>query len=184
MSESWQQPQGGYSDQPQADAAQGLASAAAAFSRSVQDATERFGAAGAQLVAMSQELSSAIAEAKAAAARAEEAQQGADAARARAEAAQADMQRDHGIVSNLVKELQDRIAALAVLARPIAMEPAAAEPAAQEQAAAESGSAGETPDTLSSQVEGDVPEQAGSSEPEPQTYGSGYGGQSWGSRSW
>ncbi len=105
----------------QSEPAQGMGVAAADFRRNVQEASERLSNAGSQLVSMSQELAAAIAEAKVAA-------QQAQAAQAAAEATQAQMQRDYGAVSDLVRELQDRIGALAILARPLAQPAVAAPP--------------------------------------------------------
>ena len=115
MSESGYQPQGDYGGAPQTESAQRLEAAAADFRRNIQEASDKLGNAGAQLVAVSQELATAIAEAKQAAEQAREAQR-------KTEETQQQMQRDYGVVSDLVRDLQERIGALATLARPMSFE--------------------------------------------------------------
>jgi hypothetical protein len=67
MSETGYQPQGYYGSAPQTEAAQRLGAAAADFRRNIQEASEKLSNAGSQLVSVSQELATAIAEAKQAA---------------------------------------------------------------------------------------------------------------------
>src|SRR6266545_4378543 len=122
MSESSYQPQGYYGSAPQTEAAQRLGAAAADFRRNIEEASERLGNAGAQLVSVSQQLATAITEARQAAEQAKEAQR-------QAEQTQQQMQRDYGAVSGLVRDLQDRISALATLARPLSLETHAEQPA-------------------------------------------------------
>ena len=114
---------------------QGLESAAADFRTSVQDAASRMSSAAEQFITMSDGLNKALEEARAAADRAQ-------AAQAAAEEMQQRLQHDYGAVSDLVRDLQIRIAALATLAQPWGTgqrsqssesQPAEAEPA-EEQA--------------------------------------------------
>jgi chromosome segregation ATPase len=105
MSTEWESEQEG---QPQ----QGLQAAASEFRRNVQEATERLNSAAEQFMAVSDGLVSAINEARQAAERAQEAQRA-------VEAMQQQMARDYGSVSDLVRDLQERIGALATLARPL-----------------------------------------------------------------
>lgn len=107
-----------------------LQSAAAEFGRNVQEATGKLVAAAESFGAMSSGLSAAVNEVKSAAAQAREAKQAAEAARAAAEAVQAKMERDYGNLKNLMSDLQERIGALAVLARPFNVE---AESVAQDE---------------------------------------------------
>ena len=90
---------------------QGLESAAADFRSSVQDAASRMSSAAEQFITMSDGLNKALEEARAAADRAQ-------AAQFAAEQMQQRLQRDYGAVSDLVRDLQIRIAALATLAQP------------------------------------------------------------------
>jgi hypothetical protein len=89
-----------------------LETAAAEFSRNVQEATGKLVAATEQFSSFSSGLTNAVDEARSAAGRAEEAQRA-------AEAVQAKMAQDYIQLSDLIRELQERIAALAVLARPM-----------------------------------------------------------------
>jgi SMC interacting uncharacterized protein involved in chromosome segregation len=105
MSAEWQSGQEGQQQQ-------GLQAAASEFRRNVQEATERLNSAAEQFIAVSDGLVSAINEARQAAERAQEAQRA-------VEAMQQQMARDYGSVSDLVHDLQERIGALATLARPL-----------------------------------------------------------------
>lgn len=89
-----------------------LGDAASEFARNVQEATGKLVAAGEQFTSMSAGLDRAIAEVKAAASRAEE-------ARNASEAVQMKMERDYANLSGVIRDLQERIGALAVLARPL-----------------------------------------------------------------
>jgi hypothetical protein len=112
---------------------QGLEAAAADFRRSVQDAAGRLGTAAEQFITMSEGLAAALDEARAAAERAQAAQQAAESAQQAAEAVQQRMQRDYGAVSDLVRELQVRISALATLAQPLSGEARAEPESTQEE---------------------------------------------------
>ena len=92
--------------------AQGLEMAASEFRRNVQDASQRLSTAAEQFINMSEGLAEAVTNARRAA---EQAQ----AAQAAVESIQAQMQGDYGAVSDLVRELQQRIGALAILAQPL-----------------------------------------------------------------
>jgi hypothetical protein len=92
------------------------------------------------------------------------------------------MARDQGTVSHLVKELQERIAALAVLARPIGTEPAPAESAMREPEAAGDLLSAQEAGEASAESQGEPASESAESAPEPSN--AGYGGQSWGNRSW
>lgn len=91
---------------------EGLESAAADFRRTVQDAASRMSSAAEQFIAMSEGLAAALEDARAAADRAQAAQRS-------AEEMQQRLQRDYGAVSDLVRNLQEKIAALATLAQPL-----------------------------------------------------------------
>jgi DNA repair ATPase RecN len=189
MSESSYQPQGYYGSAPQTEAAQRLAAAAADFRRNIQEASDKLSSAGAQLVSVSQELATAIAEAKQAAEQAKEAQR-------KAEETQQQMQRDYGAISDLVRDLQERIGALATLARPLSLEgriellaqakadteaaPAQANTAEIEVAAI---SGPESP-RAEGFVEGPENQEQGGQQQSPEAPIAPYGGQSWSSRSW
>ena len=90
---------------------QSLEAAASDFRSSVQDAASRMSSAAEQFITMSEGLNKALEEARAAADRAQAAQRA-------AEEMQQRLQRDYGAVSDLVRDLQIRIAALATLAQP------------------------------------------------------------------
>ena len=94
---------------------QALGNAAAEFSSNVREATDRLAAAAQQFAAVSEGLEAAVREAQAAAERAE-------AARHAAEEVQARMERNYGNVADLVRDLQERIGALAILTRPLPSE--------------------------------------------------------------
>ncbi|HLF76986.1 MAG TPA: hypothetical protein VJB57_05790 [Dehalococcoidia bacterium] len=167
--------QSGYGQSSYGSSSQGatpeMSAAAAEFRRNVQEASEKLSNAGQQLVSLSEALAKAIAEAQQAAERAEEAQR-------KAEAVQADMLRDYGAVADLVGDLQERIGALAILARPLPGEPRAEPPAQSDEAEGEP--AGMVPDAEAFQP-------PVSSSPPPAPPSSGYGesgGQSWPSRNW
>jgi paraquat-inducible protein B len=103
-----------------------LGSAAAEFSKNVQEATGKLVSAAESFATMSTGLNEAINEVKGAAATADAALKGAEAAKAaaqeataRAESVQANIARDYGNLKTLMNDLQQRIGALAVLARPL-----------------------------------------------------------------
>ena len=98
-----------------------LENAATEFRTKVEDAATRLNGAAEQFVSMSEGFATAIAEARKAADRAMAAQRQVEEMRDR-------LEHDYGVVSKLVADLQDRIAALATLARPM---PAAEAPASR-----------------------------------------------------
>jgi chromosome segregation ATPase len=100
-----------------------LEAAAGEFRTKVEDAASRLNAAAEQFVTMSDGLLAAAADARQAAEKAEQAQ------RSVAELEER-MARDYGNVSELVRDLQQRIAALAVLGQALPT-PATAEPEAE-----------------------------------------------------
>jgi hypothetical protein len=116
-----------------------LSASAAEFSRNVQEATGKLVAATEQFSSFSSGLTSVVDEARSAADRAEEAQRA-------AEALQAKMVQDYGQLSDLIRDLQERIAALAVLARPMPSAPTESESSAGGEARPEEaiGESGET----------------------------------------
>jgi prefoldin subunit 5 len=93
-------------------AGRGLDAAAGEFRRKVEEATGRLNDAAEQFVAISDGLMTAVEEARQAAARAAEAQRSIEEMKER-------MSRDYGNVSDLVRDLQQRISALATLAQPL-----------------------------------------------------------------
>jgi chromosome segregation ATPase len=95
------------------EAKNALGEAASEFSKNIQDATGKLVSAAEQFSAMSEGLTKAVAEAKEASARAEEAREAAESVKAR-------MDHDYSNLSGLMRDLQERIGALAVLARPLA----------------------------------------------------------------
>ena len=117
-----------------------LESAAADFSKNVQEATGKLVAAAESFGSMSSGLSKAVDEVKTAASRAEEAQKAAEEAKAAAEAVQARMDRDYSNLKGLMNDLQERIGALAVLARPFNLDSEPGAPAAQDESATENSS--------------------------------------------
>src|SRR5436190_16645792 len=96
---------------------QGLEAAAAEFTRTVQEAGSRMSAAAEQLSSMMRRLESRAEELDSAATRAQE-------ARTAAEAVQARLENDQAQLSSLMRDLQERIAALSILARPLPESPA------------------------------------------------------------
>ena len=90
----------------------GLEAAATEFRAKVEDAAGRLNAAAEQFVAMTDGLLAAVEEARQAAERAEQAQRSVEALKER-------LARDYGDVSELVRTLQERIAALAILGQPM-----------------------------------------------------------------
>ncbi len=118
-----------------------LGTAASEFSKNIQEATGKLVAAAEQFSTMSIGLNKAVDEVKTASAKAEEAQKS-------AEAVQARMDRDYSNLSGLMKDLQERIGALAVLARPFASE---SEPVASiEEASAENSGEGTAEESATS----------------------------------
>ena len=101
-------------------ARQGLEASAAEFKRSVEEAASRLSSAAEHFVSMTDGLVSSINEAREAAEKAQAAQNSAQELQQR-------MERDYGAVSGLVRDLQERISALAVLARPLSVEPQGSE---------------------------------------------------------
>lgn len=100
-----------------------LESAATEFRTKVEDAATRLNGAAEQFVSMSEGFATAISEARKAADRAVAAQRSVEEMRDR-------LEHDYGVVSKLVADLQDRISALATLARPLPVaEPEAESPA-------------------------------------------------------
>ena len=99
-----------------------LGSAASEFSKSIAEATSKLVGAAEQFSSMSTGLSNAVNEVKAASAKAQEAQKAAEGAKVAAEAIQGKIDRDYGNLKGLMSDLQERIAALAVLARPISID--------------------------------------------------------------
>ena len=97
-----------------------LENAATEFRTKVEDAATRLNGAAEQFVSMSEGFATAIADARRAADRAVAAQRQVEEMRDR-------LEHDYGVVSKLVADLQDRISALASLARPLP----AAEPLAE-----------------------------------------------------
>ena len=93
-------------------AAPGLESAAREFRTKVEDAANRLSGAAEQFVTMSEGLLSAVEEARQASERAQAAQNAVEEMRDR-------LARDYGQVSDLVRDLQERIAALATLGQPL-----------------------------------------------------------------
>jgi chromosome segregation ATPase len=155
-----------------------MGAAAAEFRRNVQEASERLSNAGQQLVSLSEGLAKAIGEAKAAAERAEQ-------AHAKTEALQASLQHDYGTVTDLVRDLQERIGALAILARPLPgvtnVEPPAQADAAAEYAPVQVNEAEAELESIAD------PQAAQPEEPSTPPPSTGYGessGQSWPSRNW
>jgi hypothetical protein len=102
-----------------------LESAATEFRTKVEDAATRLNGAAEQFVSMSEGFATAIADARKAADRAIAAQRQVEEMRDR-------LEHDYGVVSKLVADLQDRIAALATLARPLPAAEAATEPTVPE----------------------------------------------------
>lgn len=94
------------------EARNALGDAASEFSKNIQEATGKLVSAAEQFSTMSEGLTRAVADAKEASVRAEE-------ARLAAEAVKARMDHDYSNLSGLMKDLQERIGALAVLARPL-----------------------------------------------------------------
>lgn len=94
------------------EARSALGDAASEFSKNIQEATGKLVSAAEQFSTMSEGLTKAVAEAKEASAKADE-------ARLAAEAVKARMDQDYSNLSGLMKDLQERIGALAVLARPL-----------------------------------------------------------------
>jgi chromosome segregation ATPase len=92
--------------------AHSLEAAASEFRSKVEDAASRLSGAAEQFVAMSEGLLAAVEEARQAAERAEAAQRS-------VEGLKEQMSRDYGNVSDLVRDLQQRIGALATLAQPL-----------------------------------------------------------------
>jgi len=86
--------------------------AASEFRTKVEDAASRLNVAAEQFVVMSDGLLAAVEEARQAAEHAEQAQRSVEEMRER-------MARDYGNVSDLVRDLQERIAALAILGQPM-----------------------------------------------------------------
>jgi paraquat-inducible protein B len=130
-----------------------LGSAAAEFSKNVQEATGRLVNAAETFSTMSSGLNTAVDEVKSASAKAEAALKGAEEAKAAAEkaksdaeAVQANIARDYGNLKTLMSDLQERIAALAVLARPLSLDTNESSPAAstlQDESSTENSSSGE-----------------------------------------
>ena len=102
-----------------------LEAAASEFRSKVEDAANRLNGAAEQFVAMGEGLMSAVEEARDAANRAVAAQRTVEELKER-------MARDYGNVSDLVRDLQQRIGALATLAQPLASQPAETQPPHQE----------------------------------------------------
>jgi hypothetical protein len=126
MEQSYYSPQ---SSTVSTDVKDTLGSAAAEFSRNVQEATSKLVSAAESFGAMSAGLDNAITEVKSASAKAETALKGAEDAKAAAEqaktaaeAVQANIARDYGNLKSLMSDLQERIGALAVLARPLSVD--------------------------------------------------------------
>jgi chromosome segregation ATPase len=145
MSESFGQENTTHGYDNQHQARQGLEASAAEFKRSVEEAASRLSNAAEQFISMTDGLLSSINDAKQAAEQAQAAQR-------HAEELQQRMDRDYGSVSSLVRDLQERISALAVLGRPL--------PGAM-QAGETQSQAGE------SQGEGHVPQMSTEGEGEP-----------------
>jgi hypothetical protein len=103
----------------------GLEAAASEFRSRVEDAAQRLNGAAEQFIAMSEGLLASVEEARQAAYRAQAAQHAVEDLRDR-------MARDYGSVSDLVRDLQQRIGALATLAQPMPVEPPAPQPLHQE----------------------------------------------------
>jgi uncharacterized coiled-coil DUF342 family protein len=89
-----------------------LEAAASEFRSKVEDAANRLSGAAEQFVAMSEGLLAAVEEARQAAERAQQAQRSVEEIKDR-------MSSDYGNVSSLVRDLQQRIGALATLAQPL-----------------------------------------------------------------
>jgi len=106
MSEGMEQ----YGSQPAQSTS--LEAAANEFRSKVEDAASRLSGAAEQFVAMSEGLLAAVEEARQAAERAQTAQRS-------VESLKEQMARDYGNVSDLVRDLQQRIGALATLAQPM-----------------------------------------------------------------
>ena len=102
-----------------------LEAAANEFRSKVEDAANRLSGAAEQFVTMSESLLAAVDEARHAADRAQAAQRS-------VEELKLNMARDYGNVSELVRDLQQRIGALATLAAPLPSEPPAPQPLHQE----------------------------------------------------
>jgi len=100
---------------------QSLEAAASEFRSRVEDAATRLNSAAEQFVAMSDSLLAAVEEARQAAYRAQAAQHAVEDLRDR-------MARDYGSVSDLVRDMQARIGALATLAQPLPNEQPPASP--------------------------------------------------------
>ena len=92
-------------------ASNNLEAAASEFRTKVEDAATRLNSAAQQFVAMSDGLVAAVEEARQAAERAQQAQRSVEELKER-------MTTDYGAVSSLVRDLQQRIGALATLAQP------------------------------------------------------------------
>jgi len=102
----------GVSETQTGDLGQSLKAAAAEFSSNVQEATTRLSTAAEQFASISERLATAADQVQSASDRAEAAQRA-------AEAVQSRIERDHADLTSLMRDLQERIAALAVLARPM-----------------------------------------------------------------
>ena len=102
-----------------------LEAAASEFRTKVEDAANRLNGAAEQFVAMSEGLLAAVEEARQAAYRAQAAQHAVEEMRDR-------MSRDYGSVSDLVRDLQQRIAALATLGQPMPSQAHEPQPLRQE----------------------------------------------------
>ncbi|MGE0059517.1 MAG: hypothetical protein AB7P33_18595 [Dehalococcoidia bacterium] len=111
------------SSTPAGDARDSLSSAAADFSKNVQEATSKLVNAAESFATMSTGLNEAINEVKSASTKAQDAQKAAEEAKTAAEAIQAKIDRDYGNLRSLMGDLQERIGALAVLARPLSIDP-------------------------------------------------------------
>ncbi len=127
MEQSYYSPQNSTAS---SEARDSLSSAAADFSKNVQEATGKLVNAAESFATMSTGLNEAINEVKSASSKAQDAQKAAEnaksaaeEAKSAAEAIQAKIDRDYGNLRSLMGDLQERIGALAVLARPLTIDP-------------------------------------------------------------
>ena len=105
---------------------QNLQAAASEFRSKVEDAANRLSGAAEQFITMSDSLLAAVEEARQSADRAQQAQRSVEELKDR-------MASDYGNVSSLVRDLQQRIGALATLAQPLPSESQSSEPEHHEE---------------------------------------------------
>lgn len=137
MTEGMEEPTTTYQPNALTQVRQDLETAASEFRRNVQEAALRLSAAADQFSSVTGRLVAATDEVQAAAERAQEAQRA-------AEAVQSRIEKDYDELSKLLQDLQERIAALAVLARPLPVD-RNAQPAVSSEDAAEAAEGNTSP---------------------------------------